>query len=263
MAQKGMRHACTWDFTAPADEMTVQEVKDLLKKYCKKWCFQREVGESGYNHYQGRISLKVKARLTQLKDYFVDSWHWSPTSNENVNNTFYVMKEDTREEGPWSDEDTYVPRQIRQIETLRPWQQKIVDLCDVWDTRTVYVIHDQGGNIGKSTLVGWVRTKKIARVIPYCNDFEKIMRAVCNLPTSKAYMFDMPRALEKKKLFQFYAGIEEIKNGYAYDERYHFKEKYFDCPQVFIFTNVLPEQSLLSRDRWKICKVVDDQLVIS
>lgn len=66
------------------------------------------------------------------------------------------------------------------------------------------------------------------------------------------YIFDIPRALDKKQQKQFYAGIESIKDGYAYDDRYKFREKWFDSPIVWVFTNVLPDMNYLSSDRWKI-----------
>jgi len=68
-------------------------------------------------------------------------------------------------------------------------------------------------------------------------------------------MFDMPRAMNKDRLYQFYAAIETIKDGYAYDDRYHFTEKVFDCPNIWIFTNRMPDTTLLSTDRWKFWEI--------
>lgn len=78
-------------------------------------------------------------------------------------------------------------------------------------------------------------------------------------PTSKLYLFDLPKALKKEHLYQFFAGVEEIKNGYAYDDRYSFKEKYFDCPNIWIFTNTAPDRLMLSADRWRFWQI-DDQM---
>jgi hypothetical protein len=58
-------------------------------------------------------------------------------------------------------------------------------------------------------------------------------------------------------MFQFYSAVETIKDGYAYDDRYSFKEKVFDCPNIWIFCNVLPDLNLLSMDRWKIWDIDD------
>lgn len=69
---------------------------------------------------------------------------------------------------------------------------------------------------------------------------------------------DMPRAMKKDKLGGMYSAIETIKDGYAWDDRYQFKEKAFDSPNIWIFTNTAPDMDLLSRDRWKIWGVTTD-----
>nr|AQU11740.1 replication protein [Cruciviridae sp.] len=220
----------TWDFTAFNTD--VETCKKLLTENCKKWCFQEEqCPETKTNHFQGRFSLKVKARLTALIKIFV-SWHLSITSKINKDNNFYVTKEDTRINGPWSSEDVniYIPRQVREIVNLHPWQQQIVDNANVWDTRTINVILDTKGNNGKSTICAYIEAHGIGEVIEYTNDLKDIMRMVYDLPTSKLYLIDLPRCIDKSKMYGLYAGIECIKNGKAYDDRYHFKKNYSIVP---------------------------------
>jgi len=255
---------CVWDFTAPKENITSEEIITLLKNTSKKWSFQEELGETGYKHYQGRFSLKVKGRLSNLKKMFPDNWHFSITSSSNRDNMFYVNKEDTRVEGPWSDKDEeiYIPRQIREIQELHPWQQYVVDNYDIWDTRKINCIVDIEGNKGKSTLTQYMRAHKMAFKIPFCNDFKDIMRMVCDVPTKRCYIIDIPRAIQKEKLFQMYAAIEEIKGGYAYDDRYHFKEKIFDCPNIWVFMNIIPNLSLFSNDRWNLWEISDKMELI-
>lgn len=241
---------CTWDFTLPEDALKWEEIDDWLKNNCKKWDWQLEKGsETDYTHYQGRISLKVKTRSMIGK--LDDKCHWSATSKENADNHFYVTKEETRIRGPWSDRDAYIPRQIREIEKLHPWQQSIIDDAEVWNTRTINLVYCPGGNTGKSTLAGWVRAYKLGRVLPPVNDYKDLLRMVYGIESSKLYIFDMPRSMKKEKLCGFFAAIETIKDGYAYDDRYEFKEKNFDCPNIWIFANVLPNGEYLSQDRWK------------
>jgi hypothetical protein len=73
----------------------------------------------------------------------------------------------------------------------------------------------------------------------------------------------MPRALKKDKLGGFYSAIETVKDGYAYDDRYNFTEKIFDCPVIWVISNTLPDFSLLSRDRWKLWEITDDKELTS
>lgn len=254
---------CTYDFTCPE---TVGRIvlEKKLRECCKKWTYQLEESEHGYRHFQGRVSLKVKARMsTLIKKFDIKVIHWSPTSKQNSGNDFYVVKEETRVDGPWSDTDEvlYIPRQVREIAKLYPWQQYIVDNHDVWDTRTINIIYDPVGNIGKSILVSYMRAHKLAFKIPFCNDFKDIMRMVCDVPTKRCYIVDMPRAVNKDRLFQMYAALEEIKNGFAYDDRYHYKEKIFDSPNIWVFSNILPEFQYLSQDRWVIWQVRENELV--
>ena len=254
------RNAITcWDFTLGYNvcgKMQHLEVCRLLKEFCKSGTFQLEESElTNYKHYQGRVSLKKKARSAPIST--LPGIHWSPTTKANIDNVNYMTKDFTRIDGPWDiqDVDPYIPRQIREISTLYDWQQSIIDKLDVWDTRTINVVLDNKGNIGKSVLVGWVRAHRLGRALPPVNDYKDLMRMVCDLPTARNYMIDMPRAIKKDKLAGFYGAIESIKNGYAFDDRYNFKEKIFDSPNIWVFTNSLPDEKLLSKDRWKIWDV--------
>lgn len=250
---------CVWDFTAPADKIDLAELKKLCKEYAKAWVFQLEEGaETKYKHYQGRVSLKVKSRAVRYGKE--NGIHWSPTSTENKANDFYVMKEDTRINGPWSDKDkeVYIPRQVRKIKELYPWQEYIIKDRFNWDTRTINIIFDKEGNKGKTTLKTYIGCHEIGRAIPFSNDFRDIMRMVMDTEKKSLYIIDIPRALKKDQLFQFFAGVEEIKNGYAFDDRYKFREEYFDCPNIWLFMNIIPERDYLSKDRWKVWEINPD-----
>lgn len=254
-----MNAVCVYDFTSYEIDNR-EEIKEWLKENTKKWCYQLERGEQGGKlHFQGRFSLKVKTReSTLLKKLPKYIGHISITSGANKDNEFYVMKVDTRVEGPWTDRtDVYVPRQVREIKKLYPWQQSVIDDADVWDTRHINIIVDTKGNIGKSILVSWIRAYKIGKKLVYSNDFRDIMRAVLCMGASKLYVVDIPRAIKKDKLFQLMGALEEIKNGYAYDDRYEFKDIMFDCPNIWVFTNTIPDTELMSQDRWRYWEIND------
>jgi len=251
--------SCNYDFTLWAKDhkgspapVTVSTLRDRLGLIAKKWTFQLEDAGSG-EHYQGRFSLKIKKRIGEF-DLF--NAHLSRTSCENMNNMFYVTKEETRIGGPWSDSDIYIPKQVREIYQLRPWQTAIYDNIGIWDTRTINVIYDTIGNIGKSTLVGYLccKTNDVA-TIPALNNYKDIMGMVLGMPTKKMYLIDMPRGMDKSNQGEFFSAIEHIKNGHAFDLRYTYKEKWFDCPNIWVFTNVMPSLGLLSSDRWKLWRV--------
>lgn len=248
-----------WDFTLGLKQcgnLTFLEVSRKLKEFCKSGTFQLEEGTgTNYKHYQGRVSLKKKARMPPIDT--LTGIHWSATSSINIDNLDYCTKEYSRLEGPWdiTEIDPYIPRQIREISKLFDWQQSVINKLGVWDTRTINCIVDGKGNTGKSILVGWIRAHRLGRALPPVNDYKDLMRVVCDLPTARNYMIDMPRALKKDKLSGFFGAIESIKNGYAYDDRYNFTEKIFDSPNIWVFTNSYPDYNLLSGDRWRIWQI--------
>lgn len=242
---------CNYDFTLWGDEPALV-VRARLNEIAKKWCFQQEDAGSG-PHFQGRMSLKTKKRIGEFVFFHA---HLSKTSNENRDNFFYVTKEETRISGPWCDEDIVLPRQVREIESLYEWQKQIENNICVWNTRIINVVVDNKGCLGKSTLVAYLCcTRKDVRSIPPLNNYKDIMAMVMCMPTAKLYLIDMPRGLDKSKQGEFFGAIESIKDGHVFDTRYTFKEKWFDCPNIWVFTNVVPDGDLLSADRWRLWEI--------
>jgi len=238
-----------WDFTCHDLDRAVL-IKNL-QNCAKKWVFQLEKGsETGKLHFQGRISLKVKTRDAGKLNLGIG--HVSATHDKD--NDFYVTKIETRVEGPWSDKDVvcYIPRDVGKITELRPWQKQLLSIITAYEERKVTVVIDPVGCSGKSTFVRWCMCHKFGQIIPMANDYKDLLRVVMDAPKSPCYFVDMPRAMRKEKLYQFYSAVETIKGGYAFDDRYSFKQELFDPPNVVIFTNSMPDLQLLTRDRWQL-----------
>lgn len=253
---------CVWDITIPSKVISVNEITKKFKDHCKKWAFSHERGTlTGYEHYQCRVSLKTKMRLGGIKALFnLTEAHYSITSSINHDNTFYVVKEDTRIGGPWTDQDPYIPKQVRDIK-LYPFQQEIVDTRNHWDTRTINIIIDVLGNAGKTTLKTYVAVHKLGTTIPPMNDYKDLMRCVMCKEKSRLYLIDIPRAMKKSALAPLYSAIENIKDGYAFDDRYNFKEEFFDSPTVWVFTNEPPKPEWLTTDRWRFWHINKDHML--
>lgn len=263
--KKQSTQCCGYDFTL-YDDISEKEVRDFLNSHCKKYCFQLEKGEaSGKLHWQGRCSLKLKKREPEAIKLFQKAWqsfHLSRTSSENKNNMFYVMKDDTRIEGPFTESnEIFVPLDVQKMKTLRPWQQSLIEMLDIYDDRTVDIVYDKIGNKGKSSLTRYMMIYKDANILPLCNDHRDLLRMAYDVGPKKVYLIDMPRASNKSKLAQFFVGIEYIKSGYAFDDRNKFRQRLFNRPRICIFTNEKPDLSLLTKDMWKIWKIKDNHLV--
>jgi hypothetical protein len=255
-----------FDFTLKIQDAQViqteaEKVKESLRKFCSKWVFQAEEGDSGYKHFQGRISSRKKIRLSSLCNKNpLEGAHWSVTSSALSAGDFdYVTKEDGRIAGPWKDTDPRPPPLTRQLRNflgkqLYPWQESVRFMAQLYDERSINVVLDTTGNIGKSIFCEYLTYKGLAFCLPPMRDQQDLMAVVIDRPAS-CYIVDMPRGMKKDKLGEFYSGLEAIKNGIAYDKRYKYRERRFDRPQVFVFTNTLPAFHLLSRDRWKLWEV--------
>lgn len=255
-----------WDFRTNAEGLTKDALIIQLKKIAKHYVFQLEKGEqTGYLHYQGRLSLIKKHRKSELLKMFSPNY-LAPSANPTFfrGEMFYVMKEETRVDGPWDERQevqSYIPRQIREVEQLRPWQQFIVDDSKMWDKRTINVLYDTTGNNGKSVLKTYIGVYQIGRALPFTNDYKDMLRMVMDTKKRPLYIIDIPRALKKDTMFNFFSAIETLKDGYAYDDRYSFKEEYFDCPNIWVFMNTIPDLEYLSPDRWKFWKIKENNLI--
>jgi len=224
-----MSQVTMFDLTVPATDFASAEMVSFLKGWAKKWTFQKEEGgTTGYLHYQVRLSLIVKRRIQEIiastKDLLPPGTHWSIT------------------------------RQLKNFaeQELYPWQTSVIEWCKEYDERSIKLVFDPKGNAGKSILAEKLEFDGLAYEIPPFRLMEDIMQCVMSIKPKNSYLIDMPRALKKDKLSEFYSGLECLKNGIAYDKRYNFKKRRQDRPQVIVFTNVLPIISFMSIDRWEI-----------
>lgn len=262
----------------------IDAVEDVVQEIAKKYAFQLERGEeTGKYHLQGRLQLKVKTRMTTLINYFkvagVQCWkqwevrgllkgiHLSRTSTAGKGDNFYVTKVETRVDGPWIfprnslvTEDKYVPRQFRR-DMDRPFQRSIYAMSKEWDPRTIYCIINFRGNVGKSTFVGWMTSQGESVFLPPLNDFKDVSQFICSQVEAhgrdivKNIFIDFPRSIRQDKVYQFFAGIENLKNGIVFDTRYKGRTVMFDSPNIFIFMNTVPILEYMSVDRWNFFAV--------
>lgn len=246
------------------DDISVNDVRKIFEDISKHYCFQKEKGEkSGTVHYQCRISLKVKCRQNELIKKLqsrLAKFHVTTTATVNKNEDFYCMKEETRVEGPFTDKNNvYIPRDVRNMVTLKPWQAALRKELSVYNERTVDVIIDPKGRIGKTRFTRYMEIYEDAETLDFCNDYISLMRMAYDLGPKLIYMIDMPRAISKEKLFEFYGAIETLKSGKAFEDRYSYRKRLFDPPRVALFCNKEPDMTLLSQDMWKLWEITDEE----
>lgn len=254
--------------------LLVTIVKDFFKQHCSRWVFQLEKGEeTGYLHFQCRVSFNTKRRIETMTNWLPKlkpGWHFSPTSNPTYykGNMFYVMKDETRIDGPWDNiEDERlqkIPLKYRDpCPKWRPFQKTIKDLIEQPpDDRSVNYCYQADGFIGKSFFVTWHCCRELAHQVPEMDSSKDIARMVMCMPPSRCYFFDLPKSVTKGNMMAMYKAIEKIKDGYCYDERNKFKCRYFDSPHVWVFSNSPPDLSAMSKDRWKLWQIDNNEELI-
>lgn len=258
----------TWDFTLWTDEAKQEDIKKDIKNDCVHWAFQQEKGdESQRLHFQGRIQLRKKKRVGQLIDLFkaLKGAHWTPTANVNKQRFDYAMKTDTRVAGPWTDVDEEAPFKTWEVELFEekgplPFQKTILGSCmaqkdkKTAEPRTINVLIDLKGHIGKGVLSSVARYQKAAQTLPPICDFKQLMGFAMDLPCH-AYIIDFPRAMDKKELRSFYMAVEAIKDGWLWDVRNKGRSITMNRPCIWVFTNEVPNMKFLSKDRWALWTV--------
>lgn len=277
MSKKQPSKIYVFDFTLSCEILDdPPKICKILREFCKKGTFSKEqawVEEPEphyYLHYQGRISLKKEKRLSTLikeTPISLKGIHWSVTSKEVAmdDNVDYVTKEFTRIEGPWdiTDEPIVKTTQLCLFEKyeLYPWQKQVMNSCKIYNDREINMIYDPNGGIGKSIFCEYLEYNNLAEEIPPFRLMDDIFQWVYTFHSKPAYFIDLPRGMKKDKLGDFYSGIEIIKNGVCYDKRYGAKKRRFNRPVIWIFSNMLPCFTLMSKDRWNVWEVKDNELI--
>ena len=255
---------------------TVDRVKQVFIEFCQQWVFQLERGEiAGKLHYQCRLHMdppQSKATLLHLMEmrcFERIQCTFAPESNNSINQgglSFYVMKDDSREDGPWADPSfhpkkrkLYTGKDLECMKTPLAWQAQVLAMLkEAPDDRSLIWIADTQGNHGKSKLMKWMKFSKeldCARVP--MGTATQIKTSVIEKGAHTIYMVDLPRTVGKEERIQeIYSALEEVKNGWVESAMYgKNQELLMDPPHVIIFSNYYPQIAHMSTDRWRVYKL--------
>lgn len=266
-----------YDFTLSADTNTQGDITEFCRKNCSRWVFQKEqsVGAHNYLHYQCRVSLTKKVRKNQMVilmraanlKFAADAV--SPTSKACADDAHakfsYVTKEDTRVDGPWTDQKDrkWKNAGVRYIDSMGrdPWMDTIMEMLKVYDHRHINVLIDKKGNLGKTNFEDWLEFYDHAFALWYKLPMSYMMYEAYANPNHKCYTIGLARAIDKKDMKEFWTFIENLKDGRLSDDRYKAKRVRCERPHIWIFSNWVPEFYQQSHDRWRLWTVEDQELV--
>lgn len=259
-----------WCFTSFEESLPFSE----LHTACNYIVFQQELCKTtGRLHFQGFLTLKVKARLAQLKSKFSDVWHFLPAKGSNGQNRVYCTKDDTRVDGPWEfgefieagskkrknmerfqeepEElkiaDPKVYRRCLAIVTNqrfndvilpemdRPWQVHLSSLISASpDKRTIYWVYGSEGNEGKTTFAETL----IQKGWFYTRGGKTDDITYQYIEHGGNMVYDVPR--EKEDVLQ-YNVLEMVKDRHVTSNKYEPVTIHYDSyAHVVVMANFMP-----------------------
>ena len=163
--------------------------------------------------------------------------------------------------------------EMKKIE-YRDWQKTLEKkLLEKSDTRKIKWIYEKKGNTGKSTFCNKYSTEHEDDCY-YVNEIGKVGDAYDGLRNwmqtgkkPRVILIDLARTKEEN--ISIYTFIENVKNGVITCTKYQGETKRFISPHIVIFSNWAPaitikvnekEKDSLSRDRWEIYTIKENQL---
>ncbi len=241
----------------------INEFKTLCSNSSNKWVFQQEIGENGNHHLQGFICFTKKLRP---KSVFLThpTIHWEKCRDVNAA-IKYCQKKDTREEGcePYLQGIVrYRPLRVLDYEKFYKWQLQTVDKIKDDDDRTIYWMYESRGNVGKSALVKYLCVNNMALLLSGKSaDMKYGLKSYeeKNGGFPGLVLIDIPRTVLD---YVSYSAIEEIKNGCLFSGKYEASMCIFNSPTIICFANEPPKREKMSKDRWKIYEIIDNELYL-
>lgn len=273
-----------YDFTyfLPSDEKDpnietyAKKVKSVLDKYCKAYIFQCEkTPTTGRLHLQGFVNLVKKYTKDSLGRAFgvhLPGISVRPASDAGTDSLkTYCMKEDTRVLGPWKDvkaeaadakakgpdmSDWMIPGIDPRYPFLK-YQKLLVEHMTMKheDRRTVYWLYDANGNTGKSGIKDYLVAKGLSIPLGWMPIVD-IRAQVADHKELPVYVWDLTRQKPKGySVLDLYTGLEDIKGGCFMSTKYKGGVVRMRSPNVWVFSNSLPDFSKLSSDRWVVLEL--------
>ena len=139
---------------------------------------------------------------------------------------------------------------------LFPWQNELLNVVQNKTYREVFWVKGARGNEGKTWFQNYVQSYLgIERVVQLDlkNSIVNIMQVLRKLPLSSVDTFLFNDARSGQSEMQCYEVLENIKDGKAIASKYASEIIRFRTPNVVIvFSNVDPDMTQLSKDRWRV-----------
>lgn len=232
--------------------------KKMLKLFIEmfdihKWIIGMERGKRGYEHYQFRLQCREEGDFDRLKNFLPEA-HILKASD--------TWEYEAKEGLYYASYDSSGSRRARFGHRRRN-QRELLNYCKKQGDRQITVLYDKNGRWGKSWLVRHALERGEGYYIPpTVSTVQGLIQFLASSikadrdngrPPRRLIFIDIPRSWKWSQ--DLYTALEVIKDGFAYDTRYH--AQFYDCwgATVIVMTNVKPDKKKLSADRLEILEI--------
>lgn len=233
-----------------------------------KMCFQEEDGRpknpGGTPHLQGFVVFapKKKYRPVQLFKQWIghDRTNWRKMKGSVASNIGYCSDPVKRIPGGICYSRGLPKATVKMTRELaRPLQLEIADKYikneDPLFGRELHWYYEEKGNWGKSMTALYMIDQMGATEVSgakkdVCFGIQKLIETHGQCPP--IVIVDIPRDGAK---YVSYAGLEKIKDGKFFSEKYESGMARFNKPHIICFANTPPQWECMSLDRWRVFDV--------
>ena len=219
--------------------------------------------------------IKLVERMLVNKDY-IDGYQTAAClksefsemlSRMKLRKSFKLVAEPTIFDG-YSAKDLEV---FKNKDNWYPWQKEIyqklffnTDTIREPNPREIIALYDKDGNAGKSSFFKYLfyyHSDEIGRVT--YGTSSQLRSALVNIGPKKIYIIDLTRAKGKHdNEVDLLSAIEDLKGGVVSTNMFGSgNTMLMDIPHIVISSNYIFDQNLLSKDRWKIYAIKNQELI--
>lgn len=235
-----------WCFTLNNySDLEMETLETDFVKAGVKYCFEKEIGESGTPHLQGFIQSNTKIRPTEkFKNKRI---HWEKAKGSEEQNKKYTTKD-----GKEVHTNLRIVKDKLKTVEMYDWQSEVIKIIKKEpDDRTIHWIWDKKGNKGKTELAKHICLNYNAIYVNgKASDVKHAIVECKNKP--EIIIFGIPRSNEE---YVSYAALEEIKDGIFFSGKYESGMVIYPIPHVIVLCNFAPDIKKLSEDRWNIINI--------
>lgn len=252
---KQISPAKRWCFTLNNwKEIDYEVISSIVPEICKIAIIGSE--DQGTPHLQGYLEFNTKLRPKSV--FKNDRIHWEKAKGTRAQNIDYCSKE--------GNVLLKLPKE-RVIKTISKdmfygWEKRIIkELNEEPDDRTINWYYSYGGGTGKTSFCKYLVVHEGAIVLggkaADCRNGVIEYAKANNGKTPEKIIINIPRSFSSE--YVSYEAFENLKDMLFYSGKYEGGMVCGNCPHLYIFSNFEPELSKMSKDRWKIYDIEDEE----